>query len=572
MRKIIAFLILVFLFAVLSSPFSYAQNQDIDELNIIWHEGALGNLLKDISKEYTKETGVSVNVELVSWDMWHDTIAVDFVSKSGKYDLVIFDSQSMSEFASEFDIVLLNPYLENSDKLKITVYDPESISKYSEYPEDSKNFYALPLNQDTMGLVYRKDLFEDSTEKKNFKKKYGYDLAVPKTYSQLRDIAEFFTRPEDNLYGLALFGSSDYDAVTSAFNNLLWSFGGELWDAEEHKAKGVINSGNAVTALKFFKDLFNFAPEGATSWYYNEVNDSIKKGQVAMGINWYYFFNTYIDKKQSKVADMIGFAPLPGEKDAAGKFNQYNSVGGQGISISKFSSNKDEAWKFLEWLMSYQHQWQWVKGGGQTGRTDILTSIKYKDSTPYNAVFPVSMSRVKDYWHLVEYPRLLQIYQDYVHNAIIGEIDPKVALDMVAHKQQKILDQTRQYGFIDVKDVAANLPPGEEGLVSDNRVLERKDAGVRVLRTNKLVPMHYHTKSDTYIYVISGEGSFVLGDGDSKVVKEGDFIFFKKGTPHGVGEIMKKPFNSIAIDVPARDPQDVIFLDEKGEKLLETQE
>ena len=549
-----------------------AQEQNPAELNIIWHEGALGDLLTDISKEYTKETGVNINVDLVSWDKWHDEIAVDFISESGKYDLVIFDSQSMSEFASEFDIVLLNPYLDNSEKLKISDYDPESISKYSEYPEGTKNYYALPLNQDAMGLVYRKDLFEDATEKENFKKKYGYELAVPETYSELRDIAEFFTRPDQNLYGIALFGSADYDAVTSAFNNVLWSFGGELWDAQQHKAQGVINSENALAAVNYFKDLFNYAPPEATSWYYNEVNDSIKNGQAAMGINWYYFFNTYIDPKQSKVADKIGFAPLPGHKDAEGNFNQYNSVGGQGISISKFSDNPEEAWKFLEWLMSNKHQWQWVEGGGQTGRSDILSSAKYKESTPYNTDFPVSMSRVKDYWHLVEYPVLLKIYQDYVHKAITGEMEPKAALDLIADKQQKVLDQTKRYGFIDVREVAANLPPGEEGLVTDTRVVERSDAGVRVFRINKLVPMHYHTKSDTYLYVVSGEGTYVLGDGESKKVKEGDFVYFKKGTPHGVVEISGRPFNVLAIDIPPRDPKDVVFIDEDGGKLLDTQQ
>ena len=45
-----------------------------------------------------------------------------------------------------------------------------------------------------MGLVYRRDLFDDPKEKAAFKGKYGYDLAAPATYDQLRDIAEFFTR------------------------------------------------------------------------------------------------------------------------------------------------------------------------------------------------------------------------------------------------------------------------------------------------------------------------------------------------------------------------------------------
>jgi multiple sugar transport system substrate-binding protein len=283
-------------------------------------------------------------------------------------------------------------------------------------------------------------LFEDSEEREKFKKRYGYELKVPHTYDQLKDIAEYFTRPESNLYGIALYGSSAYDAVSSAFNSVLWSFGGELWDPKRNTAEGVINSPQAVAALQYFKQLFEHAPPGATDWYYDEVNHAIKAGKVALGINWYYFFNTYLDPGGSKVADKIGFAPLPGQKGPRGHFRQYNSVGGQGISISKHSRNADRAWEFREWLMSHQRQWEWVRGGGQTGRIDILGSAAHGRAAPYNAVFPISMSRVKDYWHLVEYPQLLAIYQKYLHRAITGSMSPKEALDKVAREQQTILD------------------------------------------------------------------------------------------------------------------------------------
>ena len=43
-------------------------------------------------------------------------------------------------------------------------------------------------------LYYRKDLFESTAEQKNFKAKYGYDLAPPVTWQQFTDAAEFFTR------------------------------------------------------------------------------------------------------------------------------------------------------------------------------------------------------------------------------------------------------------------------------------------------------------------------------------------------------------------------------------------
>lgn len=456
-RRLIIFTILLIITVITLSK-AQADDQKPQELTIVWHSGDLGEYLIEMSKEYTKQTGVKINVELVPWDKWHDTIASDLASMGSRFDLVVFDSQSMSEFASQGHVVLLNPYLDKSEKVKFADYDPAALRKYAEYPEGSSNLYALPLNQDAIGLVYRKDLFEDPEEKKAFKTKYGYELAVPKTYEQLKDIAGFFTRPDQNLYGIALYGSRDYDAVTTAFNNVLWSFGGELWDPKTRKVEGFINSPASLAALEYFKELFKYAPPGATDWYYDEVNNAINNGRVAMGINWYYFFSTNSNPKTSKYADKMGFTPLPGGKGPDGKFRQYNSLGGQGISISKHSKNADQAWKFLEWFMSNGNQWKWVQGGGQTGRVDILSSPNYASATPYNSIFPISMSRVKDYWHLAEYTQLLDIYQKHVNLAVTGAMSPKEALDKIAKEQQTVLDKGSDHGIFDIYSIAKSLP------------------------------------------------------------------------------------------------------------------
>ena len=92
------------------------------------------------------------------------------------------------------------------------------------------SFYGLPANQDAYGLTYRKDLFEDPKEKEAFKAKYGRDLAVPQTYQEAKEVAEFFTRPDQGLYGWGQMGGRDYDFATTASNSFLWSFGGELYN------------------------------------------------------------------------------------------------------------------------------------------------------------------------------------------------------------------------------------------------------------------------------------------------------------------------------------------------------
>lgn len=80
----------------------------------------------------------------------------------------------------------------------------------------------------------------------------------------------------------------------------------------------------------------------------------------------------------------MGFASLPGEKDADGKFGHFVMVDGQGISISHYSAHKDEAWKFLEWFMSQPQQWKWVEGSGVTRSGCHFKSATRKEQSAKN--------------------------------------------------------------------------------------------------------------------------------------------------------------------------------------------
>lgn len=415
------------------------------ELTVFWHQGGLGDYLVDIAKEYTAETGVKVRGDFVPYGpQWHDKIAADFAAHSTSVDLTVFDSQSMSEFASGGHVLQLNDLLAASDKIKASDFDPAALAAYAEYPDGSGNYFALPVNQDTMGLVYRSDLFNDPTEQANFKAKYGYDLKVPEDYKQLKDIAEFFTRPDKNMYGIATYGSRDYDAVTSPFDGVLWSYGGELWDSKNFTAQGQINSEASVAACDYYASLFKYGPPGMSGWFYDEVNNAVSQGMVAMAINWYYFFHTHADQKSNpNFYDKVAFAPLPGATGPDGKFRVFNSIGGQGLGISKYSLHQKEAWDFIQWFMTKPIQEKWVAVGAQTGRTDILTSDAYTKVNTFNKFFPTSMSRAKDYWHLAEYPQLLDVFQKYMSLAVSGEMSCKDALDKTAAEQQPILDEAK---------------------------------------------------------------------------------------------------------------------------------
>src|SRR4029079_2555814 len=120
----------------------------------------------------------------------------------------------------------------------------------------SGKYYAAPCEIDAGGFAYRKDLFEDPKEQAAFKEKYKRELKVPETWQQLKDIAEFFQRPEQKLYGVTMFTDPDgYDAVTMGFQQIMWSWGGRYCDENTFKVEGVLNSPESIQGLEFFRDL-----------------------------------------------------------------------------------------------------------------------------------------------------------------------------------------------------------------------------------------------------------------------------------------------------------------------------
>src|SRR5437867_11140356 len=135
-------------------------------LTFIWHAGDRANLLRKIARQYTEQTGVEIKAVLPPMtNEWYQRIADEFVRKGAGFDLCIFDSQSMSEFASQGHVVRLNDLLKRGGKISAADFDPSALRRYAEYPEGSGNIYALPINQDCMGRVYRLDRVRDLKEK-----------------------------------------------------------------------------------------------------------------------------------------------------------------------------------------------------------------------------------------------------------------------------------------------------------------------------------------------------------------------------------------------------------------------
>ncbi|HZO86924.1 MAG TPA: sugar ABC transporter substrate-binding protein [Chthonomonadaceae bacterium] len=402
-------------------------------LTIAWAQWDPSNYLETLSKDFTKETGINVVVQQIPWPQYQEKIQTGvWTGKSDAYDIIVGDSQWLGRGATE------GHYVDLTDWSKTNVnWDEIYPSAKQFYCEYDGKIYGVPCEADAIGFAYRKDLFENPQEQAAFKAKYKYDLAPPKTWDQLRDIAEFFTRPQQKLYGAAIFyaGGGAYDGITMGFDQVLWCYGGELRDPKTNVVEGVINSPTGVKALSFYtQELKKFTPPGSENYYFNECLEAFRNGQVAMAMDWYTFFPALADKTKNPLIDKTGFFVSP-----AGPGGHFISLGGQGMSISSYSKHQDEAKQFLAWFIKKETQQKWADLGGLTTTKPVLESADFKTKTPFNAQFADSVQYLRDFYNIPQYAELLEVTQIDWNACVAGTQTPQAAMDDVAKKHTEIL-------------------------------------------------------------------------------------------------------------------------------------
>ena len=116
-------------------------------------------------------------------------------------------------------------------------------------------------------------------------------------------------------------------------------------------------------------------------------------------------------------------------------------------------------------------------------------------------------------------------------------------------------------GRFDVAAIAASLPETAQTLLVDTYLTNRDAASARVFRVYRPTPPHYHEGCDEYLYVLSGRGTFWMGDPSTKAeFGPGQLLFFERRTVHAIPEILAEPLAFLSIDTPRREPTDIVFV------------
>jgi multiple sugar transport system substrate-binding protein len=294
-------------------------------------------------------------------------------------------------------------------------------------------------------MFYRTDLFEDPVEMETFQAQYGYELAPPKTWAEWIDVAEFFTRPEEDLWGYTTDGVG-------------WAFYWNEYGATGLACAGIypfvdldaqtttVNSPAGVELLATLAELSQFSPPGweAGDWF--TFGDALfAEGKLAMWGNWYYPWPMFNNPEASNVAGNVGVAPYP---TINAETPPLTTLSGGGVGINKQSTPEQKAAvaRFLEWFLADPAQERMALTGElfMYARIDILAKPAVAEKLkpePFLALaemqefytLPVEVNEVVGLW--------VNESAEAFHSIVRGEMTPQEAADWFAEHIIRVISE-----------------------------------------------------------------------------------------------------------------------------------
>jgi len=406
------------------------------DLTLCWAQWSPAQGLIEVSKDFTAETGIKMHFELLPWSRYWDYYFQPN-RQGAKCDLLMGDTQWLGGAAKSGTYLKLNDFLEK-EGLSLEGFLPATVREYSTWPKGSKNYYAVPGFGDALGWVYRKDWFERPEIRRDFKSQYGRDLAPPKTWDELLEVAKFFQGREIDgraRYGAAIFTERASEGITMGVTSALYAYGFNYEGTPgSHDMEGIVNSDGAVKGLEMYRKLYECCtPPGHTKAFMTENLEAYDHGQVAMQMIWFAFFPRI--HQDSILGSKSGFFANPSQKHTA------SVLGGQGLSVIACSDKTDKALQYIKWFMQPEVQKEWQASGGSSTHRAVVEAPDFASTTPFAAEYLVAMKNSKDFWQEPRFLELMRAMQQRVASYVVaGNGTAKEVLDNLIVDWAKTLE------------------------------------------------------------------------------------------------------------------------------------
>lgn len=382
------------------------------------------------------ERKMGIHVELIRKN--HEALLSELGENSNRtpYDLILMRHRFLGKLVAAdllqpIESLLADPTLHDSH------FDPDHVlfdNLWRELSGWKTAVYGFPFTDLTMYVCYRRDFMENQHEKAQFKARYHRDLAPPKTWEEYLQLAEFFTRPNDGLYGTYIQGR-EHVALWYEWLNFAYSFGGNVLDTRHGWEYGdiVVNSPSNVAATREYLKLIAFSPPDTLEYNWDGAQKALQQGRVFMGLLWNDQTPFLEDPSVSKVAGKVGYALIP-----SATRRPFSQLEGWTYLIPKESKHPREAYQFMEWALSRDVQVQHTLNGGSSVRRETYDDPRVKN-IPYTSAFVASVPVAVPKPTIPESAQITEVMKRGLYAIVTGKQSPEEGLDGMAVEIQKTL-------------------------------------------------------------------------------------------------------------------------------------
>ena len=301
---------------------------------------------------FEEETGIKLDIVGVNENEQFQKIIQDTTTKAGQYDIYSFWGNNRGTLAEAGAFFVLDDI--------VAQYKPEWEKHYvgglltvESYAKYGGKYVCVSFDGDYQSWNYRKDLFEDAQNQKDFKAKYGWDLQWPETWEQLDQLAEFFTRPDQNLLGCTdirnpVWGLTNWVQRYACFANPAQMY----FDPQTGNA--LINSEAGIQATQEYADTMKYKSKDAVSWGWPEQYANMAAGGTAITCafpNMPKFLDNP-DNKDSQIVGKLATGLAPGRIIDGKLIRRTVWWPNITLAVSTQTQYPEAAYLFLQWADS----------------------------------------------------------------------------------------------------------------------------------------------------------------------------------------------------------------------------
>ncbi|WP_282035830.1 extracellular solute-binding protein [Saccharicrinis aurantiacus] len=371
-----------------------------------------------IWQKFKDITACPLELELVPLDLHplYEEIIVKGGLKKGDWDITFINTDWITEAVKDGHVEKLDAYIKRSAP---DSYPENWSSSLLQMQEFDASVYGLPMHNGPECLIYRKDLFESRIEKEAFKIKYGRELAVPSTWDEFSEVAEFFQRPDKSIYGTVFAAYPDGHNTVFDFCLQLWTRGGELITKD---GSIILNSEQAIVGMEYYRSILcNSAIIHPKSRDFDSVQSGMAfaNGEVAMMVNWFGFASMCEVYEKSKVKGKVDIAYVPAGEE------------GEGVSLNAYwlyalgtgSKHKQVAYDFMRFAINAENDKLLTLEGGIGCRKSTWIDAEVNSVVPYYHKLEELHKNTRALPKLAHWPKVASVIDKLVLEVINTEKD-----------------------------------------------------------------------------------------------------------------------------------------------------